>query len=362
MEKFRTMTDTAAENKSDSGRGNMRRILLATTAAVCFFAFASGELIAAPFYQGKTVRITVGFSPGGGFDLWARLIARHIGKHIPGNPTVVVENITGAGGLIQTNQFFKATKPDGLTIAHINGGLLLGQILDQPGYNFDSQKFIYIGAANKENPIIIFGKKSGITTAEKWKTSPTPAKIGGLVPGNTIDNLCRVSQYVLQFPAKIVTGYKGTNDTLLAMESGELAGGPQSWDGVKSKRKNAFDAGELIIVLQGTAKHLKELPNVPRMIDYAKTDEQKKLVEVAVHYPNDYSRPFALPPGTPQERIEIIRKAFEETMKDKEFLFEIEKMKLTLDPTTAEEMTAAVVNSTKIDPATKAKLKEILFK
>ncbi|MCK9363082.1 MAG: tripartite tricarboxylate transporter substrate-binding protein [Syntrophales bacterium] len=340
----------------------MKRILLATIAAVCLFAFATGEIIAAPFYQGKTVRITVGFSAGGGFDLWARLIARHIGKHIPGNPTVVVENVTGAGGLIQTNQLFKATKPDGLTIGHINGGLILGQMLGQPGYNFDSQKFIYIGAANKENPVIIFGKKSGIDTAEKWKTSPTPVTLGGLVPGNTIDNLCRVSQYVLQFPTKTVTGYKGTNDSLLAVESGELAGGPLSWDGVKSKRKNAFDTGELIVVLQGTAKHLKELPNVPRMIDYAKTDEQKKLVEVAIHYPNDYSRPFALPPGTPKERVEIMRKAFEETMKDKEFLFEIEKMKLTLDPTTADELTTAVVNSAKIDTATKAKLKDILFK
>ncbi len=333
---------------------------------ICLISFLFVLVLAgtssAQFYKGKTVRVTVGFSAGGGFDLWARVVARHIGRHIPGEPTVIVENITGAGGLIQTNQLFKATKPDGLTIGHVNGGLILGQMLGQPGYDFDPQKFIYIGAANKENAVFVFGKKSGITSAEKWRTSPTPVKIGGLVPGNFVDNMDRVAKDVLNFPTQIVTGYKGTADILIATDSGELAGGPPSWDNVKTNRKKALESGDLVVVLQGTAKPLKELPKVPRMIEYAKTDEQKKLVEVAIHYPNDYSRPFALPPGTPKERVEILRKAWQETMKDKEFLAEVEKMQLTLDPTTAEELTAAVANSHKIDPGLKAKLKDILFK
>ncbi len=340
----------------------MKRALVIMGVLVSFLFFASIGLTAPEFYEGKTVRLSVGFSAGGGFDLWARLVSRHLGRHIPGNPTVIVENITGAGGLIQMNQLFKATKPDGLTIGHINGGLILSQMMGQPGYDFDSTKFIYIGAANKENAIFVFSKKSGITSADKWRASTTPVKIGGLVPGNFVDNMDRVAKEVLGFPTQIVTGYKGTADILIAMDSGELAGGPPSWDGVKTSRKNALETGDMVVVLQGTAKPLKELPRVPRMIEYAKTEEQKKLVEVAVHNANDYSRPFALPPGTPKDRVDILRKAFQDTMTDKEFLAEIEKMQLTLDPMSANDLTAAVANSSKLDPAMKAKLKEILFK
>lgn len=340
----------------------MKRVLAILVVLACFLPFASRGLAAPEFYEGKTVRLSVGFSAGGGFDLWARVVSRHLGKHIPGNPTVVVENITGAGGLIQMNQLFKATKPDGLTIGHINGGLILSQMMGQPGYDFDGTKFIYIGAANKENAIFVFSRKSGITSAEKWRTSPTPVKIGGLVPGNFVDNMGRVAKEILGFPTQIVTGYKGTADVLIAMDSGELAGGPPSWDGVKTSRKNALETGDLVVVLQGTAKPLKELPQVPRLIEYAKTEEQKKLVEVAVHNANDYSRAFALPPGTPKDRVDILRKAFQDTMTDKDFLAEIEKMRLTLDPMSANDLTAAVANSAKLDPVMKAKLKEILFK
>jgi tripartite-type tricarboxylate transporter receptor subunit TctC len=340
----------------------MKRVLAILVVLACFLLFASMGITAPEFYEGKTVRLSVGFSAGGGFDLWARVVSRHLGKHIPGNPTVVVENITGAGGLIQMNQLFKATKPDGLTIGHINGGLILSQMMGQPGYDFDSTKFIYIGAANKENAIFVFSKKSGITSAEKWRASSTPVKIGGLVPGNFVDNMDRVAKEVLGFPTQIVTGYKGTADILIAMDSGELAGGPPSWDGVKTSRKNALETGDVVVVLQGTAKPLKELPKVPRLIEYAKTEEQKKLVEVAVHNANDYSRAFALPPGTPKDRVDILRKAFQDTMTDKEFLAEIEKMQLTLDPMSANDLTAAVANSAKLDPVMKAKLKEILFK
>jgi tripartite-type tricarboxylate transporter receptor subunit TctC len=340
----------------------MKRWIVLMFALSVFLVFSSADLRAASFYEGKVVRVTVGFSAGGGFDLWARLIARHLGKHIPGNPTVVVENITGAGGLIQTNNLFKATKADGLTIGHVNGGLILGQMMGQPGYEFDSQKFIYIGAANKENNVFIFGKKSGITSIDKWQTSPTPVKVGGLVPGNFIDNCARVMKDVLGFPTQVVSGYKGTANILIAAESGELAGGSASWDSVKVSRKAALAAGDMTIIIQGVAKPLKELPNVPKMIDFAKTDEQKKFVQIIIHDANDYSRPFAVPPATPKDRVEILRKAFQDALRDKELLEEVNKMQLTLEPTTGEELTTAVAGASKLDQATLAKLKDILFK
>ena len=219
-----------------------------------------------------------------------------------------MENITGAGGLIQTNQLFKATKPDGLTIGHVNGGLILGQMLGQPGYDFDSRSSSTSVQPIRKMQSYVFQEKRHYL-GRKWQTSPTPVKIGGLVPGNFVDNMDRVAKEVLGFPTQIVTGYKGTADILIATDSGELAGGPPSWDNVKTSRKNALATGDMVVILQGTAKPLKELPKVPRMIEYAKTEEQKKLVEVAIHNPNDYSRPFALPPGTPKDRVDILRKA-----------------------------------------------------
>ena len=340
----------------------MRRSFFMMALFTAVLLFAAANLCAAPFYEGKTLRVTVGFSAGGGFDLWARLVARHIGKHIPGKPTVIVENVTGAGGLIQTNQLFKAVKPDGLTLGHVNGGLFLSQVLGQPGYDFDPQKFIYIGAANKENAVLVTGKKSGITSTDKWRTSPVPVKLGGLVPGNFADNCCRMMMKdALGFPTQVITGYKGTADILIAVESGELAGGPASWDSVKVNRKRQIESGDMFVVVQAAPKPLKGIPDVPTMISLAKTDEQKKIVQIAINDANDYSRPFLFPPGTPKDRVDILRKAFQETMKDAELLAEVDKMQMTLDPTPATELAAAVARSAKLDQAMKVKLNNILF-
>jgi tripartite-type tricarboxylate transporter receptor subunit TctC len=335
-------------------------VVVLLTAMTLFIATAASA--AGTFYEGKTVRITVGFSAGGGFDLWARLIARHMGRHIPGNPTIIVENVTGAGGLIQTNQLYRLAKADGLTIGHINGGLILAQLLGQPGYDFDSQKFVYIGAANKDNPVLVFSKASGITSVDQWRAASTPVKVGTLVPGNMMDNAARIMSTVLGFPTQVIPGYKGAADLFIAMDGNEIAGCPPSWDNLKTNRGKAIAAGDLFVVVQGAAKPLKELPNVPRMIDLARTDEQKKFVEIIIHYANDYSRVFAVPPATPKERVDILRAAFQETMLDPEFLAEIEKMKLTLDISTGEELTRAVAGSAALDDATRAKLKDILFK
>ena len=126
--------------------------------------------------------------------------------------------------------------------------------MGQPGYDFDPQKFIYIGAANKENAVFVFGKKSGITSAENGGPRQLPVKIGGLVPGNFVDNMDRLMKDVLGFPTQIITGYKGTADILIATESGELAGGPPSWDNAKTNRKRSLEVGDMIVVIQCTAK------------------------------------------------------------------------------------------------------------
>jgi tripartite-type tricarboxylate transporter receptor subunit TctC len=323
----------------------------------------SGVTFAAgPFYEGKTIRIIVGFAAGGGFDLYARAFARHMGKHIPGNPTIIVENMTGAGSLISANYLYKIAKPDGLTLGHFSGGLFLSQLLEQSGIEFDSKKFEFIGAANKEDNVCVLNKASGITSIDKWMASKRSVKLGGLGPGSTFDNTIRILKTGVGLPIQLISGYRGASDIRLAVESRELDGGLWTWDTLKATWRKALDSGDIIVALQTVPKPLPDLPNVPLAIKLAKTDEARQMIEVCIHNPSIFSRPFVLPPGTPNERVQILRKAFQETLSDKEFLNETKKAQMGLNPVTGEELEKTVAGIFKLDPTLLAKLKEILFK
>jgi tripartite-type tricarboxylate transporter receptor subunit TctC len=313
------------------------------------------------FYEGKTIRIIVGLAPGGGFDTYARLIARHMGKQIPGSPTIIVENMPGAGSLISANHIYKVAKPDGLTVAKFNGSLMLGQVLGQPGVEFDARKFEFVGAAVKEDVACALTKASGITSVEKWVGSPTPIKLGGVAPGASPDNTARILKAALGLPIHLVSGYKGTAEIRLAAESGELAGGCWSWESMRSTWRNALQAGDAVPVLQVTARSFPDLQNVPLAISLAKTDEARRLIQIGVQNSSAFARPFVLPPGTPKERVQVLRKAFQDTLKDAAFLAEAEKAKLTMDPVTGEELEKMVAEIFALDADLLAKLKTILY-
>jgi len=327
------------------------------------FLFASVAFSAAPFYEGKTIRFIVGYSAGGGYDTFARTISRHMGKYIPGHPTMIVENMTGAGSLISANYLYKAAKPDGLTIGHFNGGLFFNQVLDQPGIEFDAKKFEFIGAATTEDCAIAFSKVSGITSMEKWFASKTPVKMGGVAPGAYApDNVIRLLKAALGLPIHLVSGYKGTADIRLAVEAGELAGTTWGWDSMRATWRKSVESGDVAIVLQGTPKPLPDLPKVPVAIQFAKTDEARQLIELGIHSNSLFARPFVLAPGVPKERVQILTKALQETLKDKDFLAEADKAKLGLNPVTGDELEKAVEAIFKITLPLQAKLKDILFK
>jgi tripartite-type tricarboxylate transporter receptor subunit TctC len=335
-------------------------LLLATIVALGLGGGAPLE--AQSFFAGKTMRIIVGLAPGGGFDTYARLVARHLGKHIPGNPTVVVENMTGAGGLISANHLYRVAKPDGLTLAHAPGTLLLGQVLGQPGVEFDARKFEYVGATVKEEPVCALTKASGITSIEQLMAAKTPVKIGAVAPGAPSDNTPRILKAALGLPIQIVTGYKGTAEIRLAAESGEVAGACWAWESMRSTWRKALDAGEAIPILQVAAKPLEDLPRVPLAIGLAKTDEGRRLIQVGIQDGSLYSRPFMAPPGTPKERVQILRKAFQEVLNDKALLAEADKAKLTLDPVSGEELEKLVAGLFTLDQAFLDKLKIVLYK
>jgi tripartite-type tricarboxylate transporter receptor subunit TctC len=340
----------------------MVRWLLALGGALIVLISVQGRpVLAQSFYEGKTVRTIVGFAAGGGFDTYARLLGRHLGKHIPGNPTIIVENIPGAGSLIAANQLYRVARPDGLTMAHFSGVLFLGQILGQPGIEFDSRKFEFVGAAAKEDVVCALTKASGITSVEKWAASKTPVKLGGVAPGGTTDNAARILKSALGLPIQIVSGYKGTAEIRLAAESGEVAGGCWSWDSIKSTWRRALDSGEAVPIVQVVPRAFPDLPNVPLAIGLARTDEARRLVQVALHSAGAFSRPFVLPPGTPKERVKLLRAAFQDTLKDKTFIAEAEKAKLGLDPVTGEELEKMLAELFTLDPALVAKLKDVLY-
>jgi tripartite-type tricarboxylate transporter receptor subunit TctC len=338
-----------------------RRLSAALTTLIALGAFSCGAAQSQPYYEGKTLRIVVGLSAGGGFDTYARTIGRHLGKHIPGNPTVIVENMTGAGGIVMMNHLYKAAKPDGLTMGHFNGAAMLGQILGQKGIEFDARKYVFVGAAVKEDVVCGLTKASGITSVEKWQAATAPVKLGGVAPGQTPDNSGRILKAALGFPVQVVSGYKGTSPMRLAAESGEIAGGCWSWESMRTTWRKALDAGEVIPVIQIVAKPLADIPNVPLAINLAKTEEARKLIQVGVQNASAYARPFALPPGTPADRVEILRKAFQATLKDPAFLEEARKARLSIDPVTGPELSNLVGAMFTLDAAMVAKLKAALY-
>jgi tripartite-type tricarboxylate transporter receptor subunit TctC len=314
------------------------------------------------FYKGKTVRIVVGFAAGGGFDTYSRTIARHIGKHIPGSPTFIVENMTGAGSLIAANHVFKVAKPDGLTIGHFIGGLFLGQVLGQKGIEFDARKFEYIGAPVTDHVVCALTKASGITSVAQWMAAKTPVKLGGVAPGaSTPDNGTRILKATLGLPLQLVTGYKGTSEIRLAAESGELAGGCWGWDSISSTWRKGLDSGEVNVVLQGAKNPHPDLPKVPLAINLAKTDEARRLIDIAIHGDSEIVRTYTLPPGTPKDRVQVLRKAFFATLKDPAFLEDAKKANLGVSPISGEEVEKIISGLFKLEPNLVSKLKDILY-
>ena len=312
------------------------------------------------FYKGRTMRIIVGFSPGGGYDTYSRTIARHMGRYIPGNPTIAVENMTGAGSLSAANHVYKIAKPDGLTVGHFIGGLFMQQVLGKAGIEFDALKFEYIGVPAQDNYMLGISKRTGIRSVEQWIASKKTIKFGGVGPGSATDDIPKILIATLGLPLQLVSGYKGTADIKLAFNGGEVDGVSNAWESFKATWRKEVESGDVIIGLQNSAKRHPDLPNVPLAIEFAKTEEAHKLIQSAVHTIPPTARPYVLPPGTPRDRVQILRKAFMETMKDPEFLAEAIKAKLDINALDGAELERNVKEVFILEPQLAAKLKEIL--
>ena len=333
---------------------------LLTAIILLALAVNSARATTHDFYKGKAVRIVVGYAPGGGYDSYARVIARYIGKHIPENPTVIVENMPGAGSLVSANHLYKIAKADGLTIGHFNGSLFQLKAMGQKEIEFDSTKFEYVGSVAKVEVACGFSKASGIDSVEKWLAAKAAPRMGATAPGTGGHDVSRILNATLGLPMQMVLGYKSTGDMRVAMERGELNGLCTGWESFKSLWKQSIESGDLIMVLQALPKPHPDLPKVPLGINLAKTEEARELIQVGIHNVTAISRPFILPPRTPKERVQLLRKAFTATTSDAEFLADAEKSNLDLSPLSGEELEKNIHALLKASPSLLAKLKQIV--
>ncbi len=323
-------------------------------------AFQRGLFAQEPFYKGKTIRIIVGFSAGGGFDTYARVIARHMGKHIPGEPAIIVENMGGAGSLIAANHGYNTAKPDGLTISNWIGGLVLQAVLGGKGIQFNAPKFEWIGAL-QDSQSCGLTKASGIANVQEWFATKKPIKLGGTASGSTDVDIPRILKATLGLPIQLVEGYKGTADIRIAADSGEVSGYCGTWAGMKSTWSQALESGNAHIAVQINSKKHPDLINVPNAVDLAKTDESRELMKMGIHYQADISRNYSLPPTTPKDRVAILQKAFLLTMKDKDFLADAQKAKLSVEPISGDEVAKIVTDYSAMKPELISKLRDIML-
>jgi len=329
-------------------------------AALASLPLASGRAQAqADFYRGKTVEMMIGYSVGGGYDVYARLIARHLGKHIPGNPTITPKNMDGAGSLRLANWLYNVASKEGLVFGTIGRGTGFDPLLGSKQAQFDGNKFNWIGSANNEVSVcVVWNGRSKVTKFEDLLTQELT--VGGTGAAADTDQFPRIINGVLGTKMKIVTGYPGGNDVNLALERGEVDGRcGWSWSSVESTRKSWLTDKKITILMQLALEKHPDLPDVPLIVDLAKTEEQRQILRL-IFARQPLGRPFLAPPGVPAERVAVLRKAFMDTMADKEFLAEADKAQLEITPIAGDAVQKLVAEVYQTPPAVVQKAAEIL--
>ncbi len=309
-----------------------RRMLIvtfATTVAAVSTAAIADD--AGSFFAGKTVRIVVGFSAGGGYDIYARELGRYLGRHIPGHPSVVVQNMAGAGSLKAVNFLFNAAPRDGTVLATFSRGIVFEPLIGHlDGAQFDAPKFNWIGSISDEVGVCAINASRGIATWQDMLTTKTV--IGASGAGADSDAFPIVLRNLFHLPMRVVTGYPGGADVNLAMERGEVDGRcGWSWTSIVSRNREWLTDKRIRITLQiALAKH-EDLPDVPLITDLVSGPRQVAALRLIVSR-QGIARPFAAPPGVPPERIATLREAFDSTMRDPDFVAEMRSQALDVRP------------------------------
>jgi tripartite-type tricarboxylate transporter receptor subunit TctC len=319
------------------------RLLPALIALLGLGAPAQAQSIA-DFYKGKTVTIVVSTSTGGGYDAMARAIARHIGKHLPGNPTFVIRNMPGAGGITAVNWLFNAAEKDGTVLGLVQNGTPLEPLFGTKEARYDATKFNWLGTPSFEVSMVLLWHTVPVNSLAELKTKET--NMGASGANSTPAFYTRLLNATLGTKMKLINGYPGQNDAFLAMERGELDGYPSVfYSALTSTRPNWLRDKQAKAVVQYGPERLKELPDVPFATDLL-TNEDDKLLMQAASAPQALGRPLVMPPAVPADRVAAMRKALADTFTDKEFQADAEKIGLIVNaPKTGEELQEVIAKA-----------------
>jgi tripartite-type tricarboxylate transporter receptor subunit TctC len=320
----------------------MKRATFALVAAA--LAQGVGEVSAqtadpvADFYRGKTITGLIGTVVGGEYDLHTRLTLRFIGKHIPGNPTIVAQNMAGGGGIIMANYLYNVPPKDGTYLGVLNNGYALAQAFGDAQLKIDTTKFFWLGTIAPTIEVMTTWHTTGVKTIEDAKR--TEVVIGATGKGSIIYNFPKMINELIGTKFKIVLGYRGGNDVNVAMERGEVGGRDNTWSSWKSTKPHWLAEKKINILVQG-GPTAKDLPNVPNVEDLARNEDDRRVMQLIVSG-SHLGRPLVTTPGVPPERVKALRDAFAATMKDPEFLAAAAQAKVEVAPILGHELQAYV--------------------
>jgi tripartite-type tricarboxylate transporter receptor subunit TctC len=320
--------------------GSLRRSARLSCAALVFACTVAEPVHAdavADFYAGRTLSVLVGHSAGGGYDLYARTLSRFLGRHIPGQPNVVPQNMPGAGGLRLANYLYSVAPKDGSVIGTFSRSIPTLPLLS-PQSGFDGSKFGWLGSMSSDTSLCLTGSNSPVKTWHDMLAKPLV--MGGQSPGSDSDIYARLYKNVLGARIKLVSGYPGTNDITLAMERGEVDGiCGLSWGTIKIAHSAWIKQNSVNLLLQAGLKKNAELPDVPFALDVI-DDVEKKQVLYLHFAPQGMGRPIAAPPGIPEDRKATLTRAFDATMRDPELIAEAARLGMEIDPMSGDEIDA----------------------
>lgn len=346
----------------------MKRILFGLVFSLAWSLWFASILHAqAPFYQGKTIRVIVGFSPGGTFDLWARVVAQHMGKYIPGNPSFVVQNMPGGGSMIAANYIYAVAKPDGLTIGTVSPSLYIEQLMGRKEVQYDWAKFSWIGQPEQTDRIFYMRADTPYKSLEDIRKATVPPKCGATGVGTASHYWPRLLEDAAGLKFNVVAGYGGASDVNLAIEKGEVhcwGGTVQAFFGSEPGRTWA-KTGFVRVLIQGGRKRDPKLPDVPtiwELMDRHKPSEATRRLVAVLLGPDELGRPYLGTPGIPPDRVKILRDAFMKMMNDPELVAEVKKRDWATSPTGGEELQATAKELMVQPPEVIEQMKKLLAK
>lgn len=302
---------------------------------------------AADFYRGRTITLITSTGPGGTYDLVARLIARHMPRHIPGRPLMIVQNMPGGGNVLATNYMFNIAPKDGTAIATIHSAMPLHQVLDPADVRYDADKFCYLGSTGPQNEVVLVWHGAGVATlADAMRR---PVELGGTGVGSTLVILPTVMNKLLGTRFKIVTGYRTSEDINIGMERGEVQARAFSIDSITSQHPDWIAAHKIVVLVQAGTRRAGAIADVPLLTELAGSARQRIIFQLVSSAPA-LGQPYLAPPGVPADRLRILREAFASTLADGAFLFDARKVRFAIAPMSADEV-AQIVHETVHTPA-----------